>query len=83
MYLDVPSSVFVTVIHFYFSAGAIARSSAAYGRGIGQIWLDDMNCLGNESDIAFCGHRGWGNTNCAHYEDVGVVCNCKFDFFQR
>ena len=61
----------------------MARSSAAYGRGLGQIWLDDMNCLGNESDIAFCGHRGWGNTNCRHYEDVGVVCNCKLNLFSK
>ncbi|XP_052789120.1 deleted in malignant brain tumors 1 protein-like [Mya arenaria] len=57
------------------SVGAVARSGGAFGPGTGRIWLDDLNCLGNETDIALCGHRGWGNTNCDHTEDAGVVCN--------
>ncbi|XP_060590612.1 deleted in malignant brain tumors 1 protein-like isoform X2 [Ruditapes philippinarum] len=54
--------------------GALAKGSAYFGRGTGQIWLDDMNCMGNETDLAYCGHRGWGNTNCNHGEDVSVIC---------
>ncbi|KAK7889712.1 hypothetical protein WMY93_025272 [Mugilogobius chulae] len=43
--------------------------------GVGPIWLDDLNCSGNESDIFRCLHRGIGNHNCKHEEDVGVMCD--------
>ncbi|XP_052791790.1 deleted in malignant brain tumors 1 protein-like [Mya arenaria] len=45
-----------------------------YGKGIGPIWLDDVHCVGNESNIEDCAHRGWGHHNCLHNEDVGVQC---------
>ena len=43
--------------------------------GSGQIWLDDVNCVGNELRIEDCSHNGWGNENCYYYEDAGVQCS--------
>ncbi|KAI0222989.1 Neurotrypsin, partial [Lamellibrachia satsuma] len=39
-----------------------------------KIWLDGVQCDGNELSIATCRHEGWGVTNCNHEEDAGVSC---------
>ena len=43
--------------------------------GSGTIWLDDVSCHGNETDIASCPHNGWGiHIYCPHSMDVSVRC---------
>ncbi|XP_032065496.1 macrophage receptor MARCO [Thamnophis elegans] len=42
--------------------------------GSGQIWLDDVQCSGNELSIYLCTKREWGENNCSHSEDAGVEC---------
>ncbi|KAM6996725.1 soluble scavenger receptor cysteine-rich domain-containing protein SSC5D-like, partial [Passerculus sandwichensis] len=51
-----------------------APGAARYGRGAGPIWLDDVTCTGEERDFFRCAHRAWGEHNCHHGEDAGVVC---------
>ncbi|NXD68412.1 MARCO protein, partial [Eolophus roseicapillus] len=42
--------------------------------GSGQIWLDDVNCSGNEYSIFDCEKPNWGVNNCSHNEDAGLEC---------
>ncbi|KAF5894520.1 deleted in malignant brain tumors 1 protein-like, partial [Clarias magur] len=52
-----------------------AHQRAAFGRGSGQIWMDNVRCSGRESSITQCTHNGFGSHNCNHGEDAGVTCS--------
>ncbi|KAM7134323.1 scavenger receptor cysteine-rich domain-containing protein DMBT1-like isoform 4-T11 [Macrochelys suwanniensis] len=52
-----------------------APGGAHFGRGSDTIWLDDVNCTGTEAALTECRSRPWGNNNCHHGEDAGVVCS--------
>ena len=55
--------------------GAVAADiSAAFGAGKGQIWMDKVQCTGEESSLIECRNSGWGINNCNHDEDAGVMC---------
>ncbi|XP_039630683.1 deleted in malignant brain tumors 1 protein-like [Polypterus senegalus] len=52
-----------------------APGNAHFGKGSGQIWMDETVCRGNESSLLICGHNGLGKHNCGPQEDAGVICS--------
>ena len=43
--------------------------------GYGKIWLNNVNCTGNEQNLTSCEYNGWGINNCGYLKDAGVECS--------
>ena len=54
-----------------------ALGGSYFGEGSGPIWYDNVDCVGNETNIAQCSHSGIGLHNCNHSQDAGVICGGK------
>ena len=64
-----------------YEAGSVGNGGrfleAHFGQGTGPIWLDDVNCDGNEKSLLGCEHTRYTKgqkAQCRHSEDVGVRC---------
>ena len=58
-----------------FSDSLEATTESRFGRGTGEILLDDVACTESDNELVECSHIGIGMHNCNHGEDAGVVCN--------
>lgn len=64
-------------------------TNAAFGEGIGPIWMSNLTCVFNENSLFRCSRQvqiGWvqNSTTCSHSNDVAVRCsprNGKLLFF--
>lgn len=59
--------------------GATTHCCAAFGEGVGEIFSDQLNCVGTESLLSDCPLSNRGSS-CSHLEDVGVTCAGIFTF---
>lgn len=67
---------FILKIIYFINAreGAKALYGQPFGRGTGPVYMNGVECHGNESSILQCNHRGWENQDCDHSRDVSVNC---------
>lgn len=55
--------------------GSLAAGRAFFSQGEGLIFLDNVECLGNESSLLDCvSINALAQHNCRHTEDAGVIC---------
>ena len=59
---------------YYAFTGAVAFREAAFGSGTGPILLDDVSCIGTETELLACSNDEFGAFDCLHSEDAGVRC---------
>lgn len=56
------------------NTGAEALPQASFGEGIGNIWMDSVQCTGSERSLTNCTAIFSGITACTHAHDAGVRC---------
>ncbi len=52
--------------------------AAAFGKGDAQMWTQEIQCRGNESQIYFCPTSSSLKYNCTHENDIGLSCSGRF-----
>ncbi|KAG7477878.1 hypothetical protein MATL_G00074260 [Megalops atlanticus] len=55
-------------------AAVSVEGNATFGRGNGTIWLDDLDCRGDELHLWDCCRSPLNQSDCSHKEDAGVNC---------
>ena len=57
---------------------SVAFLRAAFGPGTDPIWLDNVDCAGEEVSLFECFSRPPGEHDCGHLEDASVGCSCMY-----
>ncbi|XP_042624047.1 sushi, nidogen and EGF-like domain-containing protein 1 [Cyprinus carpio] len=71
-------SLNAAVVCRQLDCGNVVESLHVFGQGSGQIWLDEVQCIGIETALQNCASSAWGVHDCGHHEDVGLLCEEVF-----
>ena len=65
------------MINIPYNAETVAQASGGqtFSPGTGLIFLDNVDCTGDENNILLeCAHQPIGTSDCSHSQDAGAVC---------
>ena len=57
-----------------FTGGYAVQSNVSSGQNNDTVWLNNAQCVGNESKLASCVNDGWWNHSCGNGGKAGVNC---------
>lgn len=63
----------LAILFLSLSDSLFVYPEAYFSAGVGDIWLDDVECIGTENSIFEC-KIFLDNHNCHHTQDVGLKC---------
>ena len=77
------SDATVACLSMGFGSAKHIASKGTVGRGFDRVWLNKLDCSGEEPSLEECSHPGFGVLKdywCErHYDDVGLICNYPQD----
>ncbi|KAI2657096.1 hypothetical protein H4Q32_021169 [Labeo rohita] len=53
------------------------------GRGMGPIYMNEVQCRGDEKSLWDCPHKSITAKDCKHLEDASVICNIPYMGFEK
>ncbi len=56
------------------SSTRLSLVASRYARTTPPVWLENLQCGGEEAALTDCGFRGWGGTDCTHSEAIHLLC---------
>ena len=65
-------------VYFYCTVliiDSVAFTNNNFGSGVGKIFMDDVQCSGNEARLIDCTYDSI-TSDCTHSRDAGVRCHC-------
>lgn len=57
-----------------YERAVVVPQYSGFEPGTGQIWMDNVQCIGNESSLFECKHDRWGGFRCKTHEEAWAVC---------
>lgn len=57
-----------------------AKGGAYFGQGSGLVWMDSVDCFGNESSLIQCNIDHWQHYNLDHLHDARVICSGEYHY---
>ena len=64
-----------------YTVAQVVFQNARFVQGTGPILLAGASCTGVESHLANCSNRVSSIASCSHFQDAGVACRSKWNYF--